>query len=46
MRKLADIVKSLWLEIVMLEKELFNVTSVFLELFNNIIFGINEGMKV
>ena len=30
----------------MLEKGLFDVTPVFLELFNNIIFGINEGMKV
>ena len=46
MRKLADIVTSLWLGIIKLDKELFYVTPVFLELSNEIIFGINEGMKV
>ena len=45
-RKLTDIVTSLWLGIIKLNKELFYVTPVFLELFNKIIFGINEGMKV
>ena len=42
MCKLADIVTSLWLEIIVLEKELFYVTPVFLGLLNNIIIGINE----
>ena len=42
MHKLADIVTSLWLEIIKLDKELFNVMPVFLGLLNNIIIGINE----
>ena len=46
MCKLADIVASLWLGIIKLDKELFYVSLVFLELFKKIIFGINEGMKV
>ena len=45
-RKLTDIVTGLWLGIIKLDKELFYVTPVFLELFNKIVFGINEGMKV
>ena len=45
MRKLADIVTSLWLGIIALPKELFY--DIFMwKPFNNIIFGINEGMKV
>ena len=35
-RKLADVVTSLWLEIIVLPKELFNVTPVFLDLLHNI----------
>ena len=42
MRKLTEIVISLWLEIIKLDKELFYVTAVFLDLLNNIIIGINE----
>ena len=43
MRKLADIVTSLWLGIIKLGKELIYVTPVFLDLLkNNIIIGINE----
>ena len=40
--KLADIVTSLWLGIIKLDKELFYVTPIFLELSNKIIFGIND----
>ena len=39
--KLADIVTSLWLGIIVLPKELFNVIYIW-ELLNNIIIGINE----
>ena len=46
MRKLADVVTSLWLGNIVLPKELFNVISVSGEFFNNIIFGINEGVSV
>ena len=35
-RNLTDIVTSLWLGIIMLEKELFNMISVFENLLNNI----------
>ena len=42
MRKLTDIVTSLWLEIIVLPKELFYEIPVFLGLLNNIIIGINE----
>ena len=42
MRKLTDIVTSLWLGIIKLDKELFYVTPVFMDLLNNIIIGINE----
>ena len=43
MRKLTEVVTSLWLEIIKLEKELFNVTYIcILDLLNNIIIGINE----
>ena len=42
MHKPTDIVTSLWLGISKLDKELFNVTYIFLNLLNNIIIGINE----
>ena len=43
MPKLTDIVTSLWLGIIVLPKELFNVTHIYnLNLLNNIIIGINE----
>ena len=44
-RKLAYIVTSLWLGIVVLPKELSSDTCMW-KPFNNVIFGINEGMKV
>ena len=45
MRKLADVVTSLWLEIIKLDKELFNVLYIW-KPSNVIIFGIKEGTKV
>ena len=43
--KLADIVTSLWLGIIVLPKELFKVIHVCGNLFNDIIFGINESVR-
>ena len=42
MRKLADIVTSLWLEIIKLEKRVIQRDICILDLLNNIIIGINE----
>ena len=45
MRKLADVVTSLWLEIIKLDKELFNVLSLHGNIFAKLISGINEGYE-
>ena len=45
MRKLADVVTSLWLGIIVLPKELFKVIRVCGNLFSDIIFGINESVR-
>ena len=46
MHKLADVVTSLWLEIIKLDKELFNVLSIHGNILLKGISGINEGMRV
>ena len=46
MRKLADVVTSLWLGNIVLPKELFNVISLHGNILLKLIFGINEGVSV
>ena len=46
MRKLADVVTSLWLGNIALPKELFNVLSLHGNVYAKLISGINEGMRV